>query len=118
MPLEDRIRLVALLVICAPGGRAVADQAVGHHAGTACGELGGLGHDQAGGAVPPEEPEHRRQVRGNIVEEQGPAVAALVFPACSGQPEDSPQDSQVTVGELSQVDVNVALGVHQGLLAC
>ena len=36
-----------------------------------------------------------------------------VFPASSGEPEDSLQASEVTVRELSQVDVNVALGVHQ-----
>ena len=37
----------------------------------------------------------------------------VAFPASSGQPEDSPQASDVTVCELSQVDVDVALGVNQ-----
>jgi hypothetical protein len=46
-------------------------------------------------------------MKGNIIEEQGPA------PARSGQPEDSSQASEIAVGELTQVDVNVAPGVHQ-----
>ena len=52
-------------------------------------------------------------MRGNIIKEQGPAVLTLVSAACSGQPEDSPQASEIAVGQLSQVDVNIPLGVHQ-----
>ena len=57
-------------------------------------------------------------MRRNIIQVQGPAVVTLILPATPGQPEDSPQAPEVTVGELSQADVNVALGIRQIFSAC
>jgi hypothetical protein len=48
-------------------------------------------------------------MRGNIVQDQAPAAAALACPAGPGQPEDGPQARQITERQLSQAEMDVAL---------